>query len=149
MSSQKPMALFLCSDNSVRSQLGEALLRHHGGDRFQCASGGFIPKPVHPLVGRVLRESGVDPGPLEAKRLNAFLGRGVRYAIILRTPDETMAPRIFPFATRTIRWEVPDPGCDGATGDEALYVLRRTRDDIAARVRCWLASLDAPYRSAA
>jgi arsenate reductase len=144
MSAEKPTVLFLCSDNSVRSQLAEALLRHHGGDRFQCFSAGLAAKPVHPLVGAVLRESGVEPGELTAKRLNAFLGHGVRYAVILRTPDETLAPRIFPFATRTFRWDVPDPGCGEAADDAALDALRRTRDDVAARLQSWLASVQPP-----
>jgi arsenate reductase len=151
MRGRKPTVLFLCADNSVRSQLAEALLRHHGGDRFECASAGLTPKPVHPLLRQVLRESGVEPGALDPKGLKVSLGHGVRFAIILRTPDETEAPRMFPFATRTIHWEVPDPGCDGDTNDDALAALRRTRDEVAARLRCWLASIEppAPYLSAA
>jgi protein-tyrosine-phosphatase len=142
MPAQKPSVLFLCADNSTRSQLGEALLRHHGSDRFRCASAGLVPKPVHPLLEQVLRESGVTPGPLHAKGLHAFLRDPVRFAVILSTPDETHAPRIFPFAICTLRWEVPDPECDGATKDEALAALRRTRDDVDARLRAWLASVD-------
>ena len=142
MLNHKPTVLFLCADNSIRSQLGEALLRHHCGDRFQCFSAGLIPKPVHPLLRRVLREFGVEPGALEPKRLIGFFGRGVRFAVILRTPDETQAPRIFPFAARTFHWEVPAPRCGDATDDEALAALRRTRDDIAARLRSWLETLD-------
>ncbi|HXJ34077.1 MAG TPA: arsenate reductase ArsC [Candidatus Eisenbacteria bacterium] len=150
MRGRKPMVLFLCADNSVRSQLAEALLRHHAGDRFECTSAGLTPKPVHPLLPQVLRESGVEPGALDPKGLKAFLGHGARFAIILRTPDETEAPRIFPFATRTIHWEIPDLGCDGDTND-ALAALRHTRDEIAARLRCWLASVEppTPYRTAA
>jgi len=143
MPTRKPTVLFLCYDNSARSPLAEALLRHRAGDRFTCCSAGLVPKPVHPLVRDVLCEIGVQPGELVSKRLRGFLGHaGIRFAILLRTPDETGAPRIFPFATRTVRWDVPDPRCEGLSRDEALAALRRTRDDVHARLRAWLEHLE-------
>src|SRR5258705_10042601 len=109
MSAEQPTVLFLCPDNSVRSQLGEALLRHRVGDRVDACSAGLVPKPVHPLVCQVLREIGIEVSELEPKSIGPFLGRrGVRYAVILRETDDADGPRIFPFATRTMRWDVED-----------------------------------------
>jgi arsenate reductase len=140
MSAEKPTVLFLCADNSVRSQLAEALLRHRCGDLYESCSAGLAPKPVHPMVGTVLREVGVDPDGLTPKPIGPFLGRrAVRHAFILRAADETEAPRIFPFATQTVRWDVADPTRD-ASLQEDLAALRRTRDDIDGRLGSWLAN---------
>jgi arsenate reductase len=144
MSAEKPTVLFLCADNSVRSQLAEALLRRHGGDRYECRSAGLSPKAVHPMVETVLRELGVETEALTPKHIGPFLGRyPVRHAIILRAPDETEAPRIFPFATSTTRWEIADPARDVASSDDRLDAVRRARDDIEHRVIAWLAEVDA------
>jgi protein-tyrosine-phosphatase len=147
MSAAQPTVLFLCTDNSVRSQLGEALLRHRAGDRVDACSAGLMPKPVHPMVSEVLREIGIEPPALEPKAIGPFLGRrGVRYAVILRDADEADAPRIFPFATRTVRWDVPDPA---RAGDEVLPHFRRVRDEIDAHVRELLVTLDSDQRGRA
>ena len=146
MSAEKPTVLFLCADNSVRSQLAEALLRHHCGDRYDCCSAGLAPKPVHPMVETALREIGIEPNALAPKPIRPFLGhRGVRHAIILRTPDETEAPRIFPFATNTVRWEISDPTSDAGSDSphDDLAAMRRTRDEIDRRLTSWLTSREA------
>ena len=147
MSAALPTVLFLCTDNSVRSQLGEALLRHRAGDRVDACSAGLVPKPVHPMVSEVLREIGIDAPALEPKAIGPFLGRrGVRYAVILRDGDEADAPRIFPFATRTVRWDVGDPV---RGGEEDLPHFRRVRDEIDARVQDLMITLDADQRGRA
>jgi arsenate reductase (thioredoxin) len=60
----KENVLFLCTGNSCRSQLGEALLRQRAGDRFNACSAGVAPKGVHPLTIKVLEEIGIDTSPL-------------------------------------------------------------------------------------
>ncbi len=146
MAATQPTVLFLCADNSVRSQLGEVLFRHRAGDRFEVESAGLSPKPVHPLVSEVLREVGLDTDALSSKRIGPILGkRSVRYAVILRDTDEAQAPRIFPFATRTLRWDVEDPTAAGA-GEETLERFRRVRDEIDAHVREWVRTIDATER---
>lgn len=60
--------LFLCVGNSCRSQMAEALLRHHAGDRFDVYSAGLNPKPIHPLTHQVLREIGIDSSRQTSKR---------------------------------------------------------------------------------
>lgn len=52
--------LFVCTGNSARSVMAEALLRRHGGDRFEVHSAGTEPKGVNPLTMRVLAEAGID-----------------------------------------------------------------------------------------
>jgi arsenate reductase (thioredoxin) len=57
---QKQNVLFLCTGNSARSQMAEALLRHRAGDQFDAYSAGTDPKGVNPLTQRVLGEIGID-----------------------------------------------------------------------------------------
>ena len=142
MAAEKPRVLFLCAHNAARSQIAEALLRHLAHDRFEACSAGLDPTGVHPLVQTVLEEASVDAGGLRAKSVREFLGsRGVRYAVVLSQEAHDSCPRIFPFATRTFRWPIPDPV---AAADEAPERFRAVRDDIAARLRNWLDTLETP-----
>lgn len=142
MASEKPTVLFLCADNSTRSQLAEALLRHRAGDRFDVHSAGLDPRPVHPLVADVLRERGLETTSLEAKRIGAFLGRrSVRWAVIVGEPEEPECPKIFPFAAQTVRWPVANPTTTTDSPEAQLSALRRTRDEIDGHLREWLSQV--------
>jgi arsenate reductase len=144
MATEKPRVLFLCAHNAARSQVAEALLRHHASDRFEACSAGLDPTHVHPLVVDVLAEANVDAGGLRAKSVREFLGsRGVRYAVVLADEPSDSCPRIFPFATQTFRWPIPDPtAADGAEGQAERF--RAVRDEIDTRLRAWLSELTAP-----
>lgn len=72
---RKPLVLFLCTGNSARSQMAEALLRHLAGDRFIAASAGLNPKPIDPMTLTVLEEKGIDTGELRSKGVEDFLGK--------------------------------------------------------------------------
>jgi arsenate reductase len=144
MATGKPTVLFLCADNSTRSQLAEALLRHRAGDRFEVHSAGLEPRPVHPMVADVLREQGLEAEALEAKKIGAFLGRrSVRYAVIVGEPDEPECPRIFPFAAQTTRWPVAKPTDAEESPEGQLSALRRTRDEIDGHLSEWLSQVAA------
>lgn len=56
----KPKVLFLCSGNSARSQMGEAILRRYAGHEFEVFSAGIEPKGLNPLTVRVMEEIGID-----------------------------------------------------------------------------------------
>jgi arsenate reductase len=143
MALERPRVLFLCAHNAARSQLAEALLRHLARDRFEASSAGLDPTAVHPIALEVLSEARVDVHGLRAKSVREFLGnRGVRYAIVLSQEPDGSCPRIYPFATQTLRWPVPDP----TTADDAQARdrFRAVRDEIDARLRHWLAEIDVP-----
>jgi arsenate-mycothiol transferase len=125
--------------------MAAALLRYHAGDRCEVDSAGLLPKPIHPLVKEVLGEVGLDASSLSPKPIGPILGKkSVGYAIILRGADETDAPRIFPFATRTMCWEVGDPA---RAADPTLAELRHVRDEIDAHVRKLVTTLDSDSRA--
>jgi arsenate reductase len=140
--------LFICTGNSARSQMGEALLRHHAGARFEVYSAGTEPKGVNPLTLRVLEEAGVPTRGLRSKSVREFLGKvRMRYAIIVCESAQKSCPRIEPFAVQTLCWPFPDPAAATGTEDERLAVFRSVRDEIDARIRAWLEKEVPPERT--
>ena len=75
--------LFLCTGNSARSQLAEALLGQLGGDAIEAASAGSPPRPLHPDAVLVMREYGIDISGRRAKHLDTFAGQRFGYVISL------------------------------------------------------------------
>ena len=143
MGSHTPVVLFLCTGNSARSQMAEAVLRTRAGGRFQAASAGLEPKGVHPMTLRVLAEAGIDTRGLRSKHSSEFLGKvAVRCAIIVCEKANQHCPRIYPFAAQTLYWPFDDPAAADGTEQERLEVFRDVRDQIAARIDQWLADID-------
>lgn len=65
--------LFLCTANSVRSQMAEAFLRRHGGDQFEAYSAGLEPKGIHPYAERVMEELGISLSGQYSKHLREYM----------------------------------------------------------------------------
>ncbi len=137
----KRNVLFLCTGNSCRSQMAEALLRARGGERYEALSAGMEPKGVHPFTLRVLEEIDVPTAGLESKHVSQFLGHiQVHVLIVVCDGANESCPRIFPGMRERLFWPFDDPA--SATGIEAerLEVFRRVRDEIDQRIRTWLAT---------
>jgi arsenate reductase len=146
---RKEAVLFLGATNSSRSQMAEVLLRKRASSRFEVYSAGLKPTEVHPLTHRVLQESGLDTSSLHAKGVERFLGKvTVSHAIIVAARDSVWSPHIYPFALETLHWPLEDPAVWHGPAVEPIAAFQRVRDDIDARLRTWLASLDAPSRGA-
>ena len=139
----KPNVLFLCTGNSARSQMAEALLRSRGGDRFEVHSAGTEPKGVHPLTIKALEELNLPTGDLRSKGVKEFLGRmPVRHLIIVCGGAEKACPSAWPGLTNRMFWPFDDPAA--ATGDEEerLGEFRRVRDEIDAKLAAWLEEVE-------
>lgn len=131
--------LFLCTHNAARSQMAEALLRKHAGERFDVASAGLEPTAVHPLTIRAMHEIGLDISGQRSKGLDEFLGKAtVQIAIIVCEQAQKNCPRIFPFAMQCICWPFEDPAACNGTEAEQLQRFRDVRDQIEARILEWL-----------
>lgn len=140
---EKPLVLFLCTANSARSQMAEAILRHRAGDRFEAASAGMEPTQVHPLTLRALEEAGIDAGGLHSKHAGDFLGKvAVRHAIIVCERAQRSCPRLYPFATRVHVWPFEDPAEAEGGGEARLEKFREVRNQIAARIEDWLVEVE-------
>ncbi len=139
--------LFLCTGNSARSQMGEALLKKHGGDHFQVFSAGTEPRDeIFPPVVEVMREVGIDISGKKPKGFDAFLGKvHFEKVIIVCAKAEEKCPSIFGHAQRLL-WPFDDPAKATGSRDDVLAVCRRVRDQINARVCDWLNEQGIPAR---
>ena len=134
--------LFICSANSARSQMAEALLRKRGGDAFEVHSAGLESAGVHSMTIRALDEIGVDWSEAESTKLESLIGRVYfDYPTIVCAGEAEKCPRLYPSARHVLKWPFDDPAAE--TGDEAkqLAAFRRVRDKIDARLSTWLEEL--------
>jgi arsenate reductase len=139
--SDKPRILFLCTGNSARSQMAEALLRYYAGGRFEVHSAGLEPKGVNPYTLRVMDEVGIDIRDQHSKSVSTYLGRTVfSYVITVCSNAEANCP-IFPGYTIRMHWPFDDPAAAAGSDDEKMAKFRDARDRIAARIRDWLVEL--------
>jgi arsenate reductase len=98
--------LFVCVENSNRSQMAEAFARLHGGHRVQAASAGSRPSGrINPKAIEAMREVGVDLASHSSKGLEEFNGRPVDVAVTMGCGDECPLVR----AGRREDWQIPDP----------------------------------------
>lgn len=134
--------LFLCAHNAARSQMAEAILRHHAGDHFEALSAGLDPTEVHPMTLRVLEEEGIDTGVLRAEGLDRYMAKvTVQYAIVVCERTQAQCPRLYPFAQQVLFWPFEDPAAFRGSPSEQLDKFREARDQIDQRVRAWLSEL--------
>jgi arsenate reductase len=136
---QVPRVLFLCTGNSARSQIAEALLRKHGGGRFEAYSAGLEPTVINPLTVRVLAEVGIDASGQWAKPVSMYLGNThFGYIITVCSNAEERCP-LFPGVAIRLHWPFQDPAAAWGNEDERLAVFREVRDQIEERIVAWLA----------
>src|SRR3954471_4282273 len=121
--------LFLCTGNSARSQIAEALAEQLSGGAVTAASAGSHPKPLHPNAVRVMRERGIDIGERRTKHLSEFANERFDYVISLCDRVREVCPE-FPGGPRLIHWSIPDPARDR----EALAAFERTATELCTRI---------------
>jgi protein-tyrosine-phosphatase/DNA-binding transcriptional ArsR family regulator len=101
--------LFLCTGNSSRSQMAEAMLRNVSG--VFTFSAGSKPKPVSPYAVQVLADRGIDISGARSKRLDEFTGQRFDYVITLCDRVREVCPS-FPGSPQAVHWSIPDPAAD-------------------------------------
>lgn len=126
--------LFVCTHNSARSQIAEALLGRYGGADFEVHSAGTEATRVNPLANRVLAESGIDWSGARSKVITDFLGQRFDYVITVCDRARETCP-VFPGSTNMLHWGLDDPSEVGGTDEERLAAFRRTRQEVADRLR--------------
>ena len=129
--------LILCSGNSCRSQLAEALWRREAGDRWEVFSAGTEPKGINPLTGRVLKELSISLDGHRSKHLREFAGQHFDLVITACGHAQKVCP-VFPGATRQEHWPFDDPATAKGSEEEVFAVFRRVRDQIRERIRAYL-----------
>ena len=125
--------LFLCTGNSARSQIAEALAEQLSGGAVSAASAGSHPKPLHPNAVRVMRERGIDLAGRRSKHLGEFATQRFDYVITLCDRVREVCPE-FPGGPALIHWSIPDPAREPGSDEETLPAFERTATELGTRV---------------
>jgi arsenate reductase len=125
--------LFVCTGNSARSVMAEALLRHLGGPAFEVHSAGTEPKGVNPLTLRVLADAGIDASFARSKSVTDFLGQSFDYVITVCDQARQACP-VFPGGGASFHWGYEDPADAEGTDEERLVVFRRVFTQLGERI---------------
>ena len=123
--------LVLCTGNSCRSQMAEALLARAGGPEVEVHSAGTHPSAVNPLAVAALAEMGIDWSGARSSAMTDYLGQPFDLVVTV-CDDAREACPVFPGARRQVHVGYDDPTLAGGTREERLAVFRRVRDEIAA-----------------
>jgi protein-tyrosine-phosphatase/DNA-binding transcriptional ArsR family regulator len=134
-----PRVLFLCTGNSARSQIAEALLEHRTDHAVSAHSAGSQPKPLHPGAVRVMAARGIDLSGRSTKHLDRYLHTRFDRVITLCDRVRAVCPE-FPGSPLTAHWSMPDPSAE-PDGDLAF---ERTAEEIDTRVGLLVAQLQDP-----
>ena len=124
----KQRVLFLCTGNSARSQMAEALLRLIAGDHFEAESAGTHPAGLNPMTVEAMQGIGVDVRHHRSKHVEEFIGQSFDYVITVCDRAKDSCP-LFPGAINVRHWSFDDPAT--APLETRLEIFRRVRDEIA------------------
>ena len=134
---RKRRVLAVCSGNSARSQMAEALIRHEAGDVFDVFSAGTHPAQVRAEAVAVMQDLGIDMSSQRSKPLTEFEGQEFDFVITVCDRAREECP-IFSGEPERLHWPFEDPAAFTETGEERLQAFRRLRDRIHARVMVFL-----------
>jgi arsenate reductase len=139
----KTRVIFLCSLNSARSQMAEALLRYYGGDRFEAFSAGLQPEAeINPYARRVMEEIGISLHGQYPKHVREYMGRvHFGYCIVVCSMAEENCPTSYPCVGERLYWPFQDPTALIGNEDHTLAKFREVRDQIQNRICRWLTGL--------
>ena len=134
---KKRRVLVVCSGNSARSQMVEALIRHEAGDVFEVSSAGTYPAPVRVEAIAAMRDLGIDISAQRSKPLTEFEGQKFDFVITVCDRAREECP-IFSGEPEQLHWPFEDPAAFTESGTERLSAFCRLRDRIHARVMVFL-----------
>jgi ArsR family transcriptional regulator, arsenate/arsenite/antimonite-responsive transcriptional repressor / arsenate reductase (thioredoxin) len=140
--SRPPRVLFLCTGNSARSQIAEALLQDLSRGSVQAFSAGSRPKPLHPNAVRVLRARGIDISARRSKHLDTFRRPRFDWVISLCDRVREVCPE-FAGGPQTIHWSIADPAAEPGSDAATYPAFELTAAELEARIRFLLPRIDA------
>ena len=127
----RKQVLFLCTGNSIRSQMAEGLANALHGDVLHAVSAGSRPAGVvHPLAIHAMAEKGIDISGAVSKSVEPFLLRPFDVVVTVCDSAAEDCP-YWPGAGRVEHWPIPDP--IRGTGD-SMSRFRAVRDDLEGRI---------------
>ena len=128
--------LYVCVQNSARSQIAEAWTRKLCGPEVEVMSAGLEPGTLNPLAVEAMREVGVDISMKTTQSVFDLFRSGKLFNYVITVCDETSAERcpIFPGFATHLHWSFADPAAFEGAADEKLGKTRVVRDEIRAKV---------------
>jgi arsenate reductase len=133
--------LFVCTGNSIRSQMAEALVNHFLHDRWAAFSAGVLPAPIHPLVIQVLREIGIEIPLPRTKHLDLFQNFEFNLVVSLCADADRMCS-FYPTLGRRLHLPFRDPLQTSLLGFGWKGLFRDLRDDMKGKLIPLLENLD-------
>ena len=133
----KRRVLFVCTHNSARSQMAEAMLNAWGGDRFAAFSAGTEATGIKPETIQVMEEIGLSLDGHRSKTMDEFRGQPFEWFITVCDEAQKNCP-VLPGAGHVDHWSIEDPSLAEGTPEERLAVFRRSRDHIRDRLRLFI-----------
>jgi protein-tyrosine-phosphatase/DNA-binding transcriptional ArsR family regulator len=134
--------LFLCTGNSARSQIAEALCERLSGGAVRAVSAGSHPKPLHPNAVRVMHDRGIDLSGRRSKPLSEFAGDRFDHVITLCDRVREVCPE-FPGAPALIHWSIPDPAREPGDDEATLPAFERTAAELETRIGFLIEAINA------
>ena len=133
--------LFLCTGNSARSQMAEALAIARSSGVIKAYSAGSHPKPMHPNAVRVMRdEHGLDLAAQASKHLDVFVDQRFDWVISLCDRVREVCPD-FPGQPETIHWSIANPAAGNGDDDASYPLFQQTAAELATRIGFLLAAV--------
>jgi protein-tyrosine-phosphatase/DNA-binding transcriptional ArsR family regulator len=126
--------LFVCTGNSARSPMAEALTKQLAPSTVEAFSAGSHPKSLHPNAVRVMHEHGIDLSGRRSKHLREFAQQRMDYVVSLCDRVRERCPQ-FPDHPERIHWSIADPARDGDSDAETYPAFQQTAAELATRVR--------------
>jgi protein-tyrosine-phosphatase/DNA-binding transcriptional ArsR family regulator len=143
---RRPRVLFLCTGNSARSQIAQALLEERAGHRIDARSAGSHPKPLHPNAVRVLAERGIDIAGRRTTKLDRYARQRFDRVVTLCDKVREVCPEL-PGAPVTAHWSMADPAAAGGSDEDTYPTFVRTADEIEQRVDLLIADMQRSHHA--
>jgi len=136
--------LFVCIQNSARSQMAEALLKKYGGETFLVESAGLEPGELNPLAVDALKEEGIDISGKKTHSVFDFYKEGKLFHYVITVCDEESAQKcpIFAGQTNRLHWSFKDPSCFAGSYEEKLAQTKKVKKEIKQAVLSFIESLE-------
>jgi arsenate reductase (thioredoxin) len=132
--------LILCTGNSCRSQMAEALWASIGNGEWQSESAGSKPAGyVHPLAIQAMKEIGIDISNHASKSLTDFQQQPFDLVVTVCDSAKESCP-VLPGASQTVHWPFADPAVAAGSDEERMTEFRRVRDSIRNQIEQYLQS---------
>ena len=131
--------LFVCTRNSARSQMAEALLNHQCGEFFKAKSAGFVAGTLNPLAVEAMAEVGIDISGNETKSVFDLYRAGELFAYVIGVCDQTTMEKCptFPAPVERLNWSFRDPASVSGSYHSQMQQMRDVRDLIREGIDEW------------